>query len=140
MSNIDGIFFKKWLWESINLGDHFMLETFFSSVTLLLKSSPNSSTDLTFIDRIVFLPVCWFVAKNLAFRTHHLWNSTTELILNWISKVYLKGKIRKYILTPYLKIRCKNKNDNMIIFRVKRSVMSSFWKKNTIILYYDSII
>ena len=36
-----------------------MLETFFSSVTLLLKSSPNSSTDLTFIDRIFFLPVYW---------------------------------------------------------------------------------
>ena len=60
--------------KNISYGDHFFEEILFSSF--------NSWTTLfsKIFDRI-FLRACWFLAKKLLFRTHHLWNSTTKLIL-----------------------------------------------------------
>ena len=54
---------------------------------------------------------CWFLAQNLLFRTHHLWNSTTEVILNYVYKtraiVYYKPfrnfrALRLFVYLPAL--------------------------------------
>ena len=78
MSKIDRIYFYFFIGEH-QFRRPFLLKTFFSGVnfwaTLLLKSCPIFD-ELKLIDRFFFLRVCCFLAK-----THHLWNSTTELIL-----------------------------------------------------------
>ena len=38
---------------------------------------------IIFIECSGFLWLCWFLAKSLAFRTHYLWNSTTQLTWNY---------------------------------------------------------
>ena len=76
-----------WMWKNlfknINLWDHYLLKTFFSSLnfwtTLLSKITPVISCRN-------FLKIFpwWHVdswPKSLLLRIHHLWNSTTELIL-----------------------------------------------------------
>ena len=81
-------FQKKILSKNINLGDHYLLKTFFSKLnfwtTLLSKITPNFWQFV--ITRRNFLKIIpwWHVdswPKSLLFRIHHLWNSTTELIL-----------------------------------------------------------
>ena len=61
--------FKKKSLENINLGEHFLLKSLFSSVnfrtTLLLKPCP----------------IMMMVLSLKSFRTHLLWNSTTDLTL-----------------------------------------------------------
>ena len=78
------IFFS---FKNTNLGDHFLLGThyFLASIFELryfLKLCPIFEK-LAFIDRI-FKKILEYVdswPKVLLFRTHHLWNSTTKLIL-----------------------------------------------------------
>ena len=74
------------LFKNINLGDHFLVKTLFSRFNFqplyFLKLCPIFD-ELTFPCRILLKKVSlvdpW--PKILLFRTHHLWNSTTELIL-----------------------------------------------------------
>ena len=87
--------------ENINLEDHFLFKTLFSSVNfwtaVLLKTCPIFDK-LTFINRFflkISLEYVDFWPKILFFRTHHLWNSSTELmyIFNsrtsvWSNEIY----------------------------------------------------
>ena len=81
-------FQKKISSKNINLGDHFLVKTFFSKLnfwtTLLSKITPNFwQTDIPLRNFLEHFP-CWYVVfwpKILLSRTHHLWNSTTELTL-----------------------------------------------------------
>ena len=103
-------FFKKKLSKNINLGDHYLLKTFFSKLnfwtTLLSKITPSFWQ--TFITRRNFLKIFpwWHVdswPKSLLLRTHPLWNSTTELILMYSKvKVFWPGpKIRRNIFLSF---------------------------------------
>ena len=88
MSKIDGIFSKTKSLKIINLGDHYLLKYFFSKLnfwtTLLSKITLNFwQTVITLRNFLKIFP-WWHVdswPKILPFRTHHLWNSMTELIL-----------------------------------------------------------
>ena len=95
MSKIQGIFSKKKSFKNINLGNHFFLKTFFLTLifeplyflkSCLIFDKPalpvfsNTIVSFEYID-------CW--PKALLFRTHHLQNYTTELIL-----VLLHGKVK----------------------------------------------
>ena len=95
MSEINQIFKK--ISKNINSGDHYLLKTFFSKLnfwtTLLSKITPNFWQ--TVITRRNFLNIFpwWHVdswPKSLLFMTHHLGNSTTELILNWTAQWFQK--------------------------------------------------
>ena len=88
MSKINRIFSKKNLSKHINLGDHYLLKTFFSKLNFwtTLLSKITSIFWQTVITRRNFFKIFpwWHVdswPKSLLFRTHHFWNSTTELIL-----------------------------------------------------------
>ena len=91
--------------KRINLEDHYLLKTFFSKlnfwINLLSKITPNFWQ--TVITRRNFLKIFpwWHVdswPKSLLFRTHHLWNSTTELILTvQLSLVFLHGHSNYFI-------------------------------------------
>ena len=79
MSKINWIFSKKNSSKNINLGDYYLLKTFFSKLnfwtTLLSKITPNFWQ--TVITRRNFLKIFpwWHVdswPKTLLFRTHHL--------------------------------------------------------------------
>ena len=101
---------KKNLSKSINLGDRYLSKTFFSKLnfwtTLLSKITPNFWQ--TVITRRNFLKIFpwWHVdswSKSLLVRTHHLWNSTTELILVCICLCFhfkYKTCCPKYFLWP----------------------------------------
>ena len=89
VKNQSNFFQKKILSKNINLGNHFLVKTFFSKLnfwtTLLSKITPNFWQ--TLITRRNFLKIFpwWHVdswPNTFLFRTHHLQNSTTELILS----------------------------------------------------------
>ena len=87
MSKINGIFLNLFFIDEYQFRRPLLARNFFSNFNFeplyFLKSCP-------IFDKLAFpvlkkcngfLWVCWFLDKNLAFRTHHLWNSTTELTI-----------------------------------------------------------
>ena len=80
-SKIDGIFSKKKSIKNINSGDHFLQNTFLFLTSIFellyfLKSCP-------IFDKLQWFPlsILIFGLKSCLFRTHHVSNSTTKMIL-----------------------------------------------------------
>ena len=95
--------------EFFHLGNHFLLKTLFSSfnfwTTLFSKIMPNFWRTVSHcFEKISFEHVdSW--AKILLFRTHHLWNSTTELILRYIFNFHRTSRHSKLFMHTRLRVR-----------------------------------
>ena len=106
MSKINRIFSKKKSFQNINLGAQFLLKTVFPRLnfwtTLFSKIMPIFLwTDIPRSIFVNFFP-CSYVdscPKIFLFRTHHLKNSTTELILMCYS--HFGNGVRNYAMGFY---------------------------------------
>ena len=92
--------------KNINLGDQFLLKTFFSRLifwtTLLCEIMPNFWwTDIP--RKNLFLNSFDSLLKILLFRIHHLYNSTTELTLFTGAKKKILFKAMQYGIIQSLK-------------------------------------
>ena len=79
----------------------------------------------------------WFLAKSLLFRTHHLWNATTELILLLI-KIRKKESISSN-LTPGIEngteVSMPTKGCSIFSWKIPRRIMRYFCLPSIFIIY-----
>ena len=105
---------------NINLGDHFMLKTSFFSYfnfrsTFVSKILPNfRQSDINCFNKIQM------VSFEFHFRTHHLWNSTTELtpcllICTW----FLKDRVWNRQKIQFIKLDFTKKHKKHIVWGKK---------------------